>query len=302
MTRQDQSVDEGGEGYQAGRDLTVNQAMSAGQMTELLMAMAKQLSAYTEDANAKVDERLREFREDIVKEFSNTSDAQRAAFNEPDFQFTLEQAQTTYARAGGDELRSELVRLLVEKSSRPTEDRLSFILTEAIKICGQMTKEDRSLIVVLFVIKTIIVKTPAISMVYSRLSNLLAHHVDRLPTTITSFEYLESLGCVNIERVADYYPLKENLARQYSELFPKKRVPGPPISGQSEPPMIEMPVSPDEIFQEFQSKVPELDRLLAVWDNLLFRHTVLTSLGKALAHSILTGEGKMDASLEVFLG
>jgi hypothetical protein len=301
MTRQEQSVDEGGNAYQAGRDLTVQHGFSSEQMAELMVAMAKQLSAFTAEANAKLDERLKEFRDHVLREFSNGNETQREAFNDPDFQFSLQEAQNTYARSGDADLRSELVRLLLERSGRGAGDRVSFILNAAIKVAGQLTTEERALLVVLFVIKTVVVTSTSIEPVYARYRNFLAPYVYRLPTTETSFEYLQSLGCLNIERVADHYPLADNFARRYGHIFPRQRAPGVVVPGQNAAHDVEKPITPTAVIDEFQKRVPEIEALLGVWDDLLFKHSNLTALGKALAHSVLSGDGKMDASLNVFL-
>src|SRR4051812_325115 len=110
MTKQDQKVETGGQAIQAARDviITKNAVMRPEQMMEIMAAMAKQLAAFSEEANRTMDERLRSFREEVLKRFANQNTSNSEAFKDPDFQFVLQDAQEAYARSGDEAVRDTL--------------------------------------------------------------------------------------------------------------------------------------------------------------------------------------------------
>ncbi|MFX5858472.1 LPO_1073/Vpar_1526 family protein, partial [Acinetobacter baumannii] len=92
--------------------------------SEIMIALASQLSTYLNAAEQTAERRYKELREDIIKEFARSDSSARAeAFSDPDYQFVLRDAHETYARSGQAELRDELVRLLIERSKQPSGSR-----------------------------------------------------------------------------------------------------------------------------------------------------------------------------------
>lgn len=302
MTDQKQNVGAGAEAYQAKRDIIVHNGATPEQMAEIIGAITRQLSHFTHEAKAIADQRCEELKKEILEEIARPGDEDRSgAFRDPDFQFVLGTAIESYARKGTDSLRAELVRLLMERASHGAESRISYVLNEAIGLAGRLTTQDRALLVTLFAIKTVVINAQHIDAVYLRYQQMLNPYVNCLPITEGSFDYLSSIGCISIERVADHFPLDQHFHRLYGKLIPEIMMPAPAVSDQAEPQMIPHTPSPSEVFSAFKANVPALEKLVAIWDNSLYRHSVLTGVGKALAHSVLTGDGKIDAALDIFV-
>lgn len=302
MTDQKQNVGAGAEAYQAKRDIIVHNGATPEQMAEIIGAITRQLSHFTHEAKVIADRRCEELKSEILEELAKPGGEDRSrAFKDPDFQYVLGAAIESYARNGDESLRAELVRLLMERASHRAESRISYILNEAIGLAGRLTTQDRALLVTLFAIKTVVIKASNVNGVYLRYQQMLDSYVDCLPVTEGSFDYLSSIGCISIERVADHFPLDQHFHRLYGELMPAIMMPAPAAPGQAEPQMMPHIPSPSEVFSAFKTHVPALGRLGDIWDKALYRHSLLTGVGKALAHSILTGDGKMDAALDVFV-
>jgi hypothetical protein len=84
--------------------------MNADQMSEIMVALAGQLSTYLMKAEETAQARYKELREEIISEFAKQdSKGQAEAFSDPDYQFVLKEAHESFARSGDGSLREELV-------------------------------------------------------------------------------------------------------------------------------------------------------------------------------------------------
>lgn len=251
-------------------------------MSEIMIALASQLSTYLNAAEQTAERRYKELREDIIKEFARSDSSARAeAFSDPDYQFVLRDAHETYARSGQAELRDELVRLLIERSKQPSGSRSALILNDAIRVSKSLTYEELSILAVVFMIKYVTVTAFNLDAVASRYEFMLAPFVDNLTEEVFSFEYLESLGCMTIERVASHYPIDEHMHRLYNEMAPG--------------------LSQEDIWSNLTDKSRSLRVLGSLWPKAFFQHSMLTALGKALAHSALESKKVMDAPLSIWV-
>lgn len=299
---QKQEAAPGSTAYQAKGDLTVNQGATPEQIGEIIGAITKQLSHFAAEARAIAEERCNEFRQEILSEMAKPEFAEHSeAFRDPDFQFVLSSSLNEFARKGDDDLKLELVRLLMERATKTAKDRLGLVLNEAIQVTPKLTNQDKSVLVILFVIKNVFITSQYIEPVYHRYQQLLSAYVSNLPSDNGCFEYLSSIGCLNVELVADHYPLNEHFHKQYAQLFPKTGVPGPPVPGQTVPSNFEMPATAQQVWDGFLQNVPALGSLNAVWQSALYRHSTPTAIGKTIAHGVLVGHGNFDAPLEVFV-
>jgi hypothetical protein len=130
-------------------------------------------------------------------------------------------------------------------------------------------------------IKWVVVQASNVDAVAARYERMLQPFVDNLTTETFSFEYLESTGCVTIERVADHYPLAEHMHRRYADL-------GGGLTQQ-------------QLWDQLKSRSRSLQILEDVWEHGFYRQTMLTLLGKALAHSALESKKVMDAPLHIWV-
>lgn len=300
---QKQEAAAGSTAYQSKGNLTVNNGATPDQIAEIIGAITKQLSYFTAEARSIADERCQQLRQEILEEMSKPEFSDRSqAFRDPDFQYVLSSALNEFARKGDDDLKKELVSLLLERAKTDSSSRIGLVLNQSILTTSKLTEEDKSVLIALFVIKNVSITSASIQPVYHRYQTMLSGAVDILNGRLGSFEYLQSIGCININLVADHFPLDEHFHRGYGNLFPKKNISAPPVPNSNQPLTHEMPASPQEVWEGFLSNVPALRTLSAVWQEAFYRHSTPTAVGKAIAHGILIGHGKIDAPLEVFLG
>lgn len=299
---QKQEAAAGSTAYQSKGDLTVNNGATPDQMAEIIGAIAKQLSYFTAEARSIAEDRCQQLRQEILEEMSKPEFSDRSqAFRDPDFQFVLSSALNEFARKGDSDLKKELVSLLLERAKTDSSSRIGLVLNQSIQTTPKLTIEDKSVLVALFVIKSVSITATSVQPIYHRYQTMLSGSVDLLNGGVASFEYLQSIGCININLVADHFPLDDHFHRRYGSLFPKKTVPAPPVPNQNHPLTHDMPASPQEVWEGFLSNVPALRTLSAVWQEAFYRHSAPTAVGKAIAHGILIGQDKIDAPLEVFL-
>lgn len=202
MTKQDQNVETGGQAIQAARDviITKNAAMSAKQMMEIMAAMAKQLAAFTEEANRTMDERLHSFRDEVLKRFANQETSNSEAFKDPDFQFVLRDAQEAYARSGDDAVRDTLVDIIARRSMETKHDRLAMALNDAARKAPSLTKNEFAELSLCYILRY--TKTNTVISFQSFLANVASQIMPFVPDIseeAASYWHLESQGCAKIE-------------------------------------------------------------------------------------------------------
>lgn len=206
MTRkQDQSVEQGGQANQAGRDLPIHQGLTAVQMSEIMVALAGQLAKYHQEAEQKADERFSELRESLLGEFAKpNSEANAEAFNEPDFQSVVQSAHETYARSGDDALKDELVRLLIQRSTNATGSRVALVLNQAIEVAGSLTPEDYAAISLIFLLKYVRLGALHKAALFQQMETVLSPFASSLPKNDSAYDYLEAMRCLSVNRVMTF--------------------------------------------------------------------------------------------------
>lgn len=302
IENQKQNVQDRSVAYQSRGVMTINNATSPEQVGEIIAAISRQMADFAVESRLVVEERLRILKDELLEEIAKPNFRDRTeAFRDPDFQHSVGSAFGGFARKGGDELKKNLINLLLERAKLDRAPRLHMILNEAINVSPKLTLEERAVVVVLLVIKNVKINANKIDPVYVRYESMLSNYVHNLTENVGSFEYLQSLGCVNVNLVADHFPLDENFCKSYQDLFEKKILPMPNLNAAGGNGQIEIPPNKDEVWQEFLANCPSLKQLDGLWMSSYFRHSSLTAIGKAIAHSILSGDDKMDANLEVFV-
>lgn len=296
IDHQKQEVGSGSSAIQAKRDVIVHQGATPEQMSEIIGAISKQLSNFAAEAATIANQRCAEFREEILAEFAKPeTQAKSEAFRDPDYQYLLGKSLEEYARKGTDDLKIELIDMLVRRSKEDTGSRMSFILNSAIETVSKISEQDKDILVTLFVIKNLAVNSSHMMGIYPNYTSMLSGHVDDLPTGTAGFEYLQSIGCIAIERVADHYPLPENFFRQYGEIANSQK-PFVSLNTISE----KISYTEKSLWDEFKDNVPELASVENVWGSSFYRHSTLTATGRAIAHAVLKGEKKLASGIEAF--
>jgi hypothetical protein len=153
MNRQAQRIEEGGEAYQAGRDVTVHRGMSSEQMTEIMVGLARQLAFYQLDAQQTVEDRLTSFREEMLKMFAQPGRGNSEAFRDPDFQYLLNDAQTAYARSGDEVVKDTLVDIIARRSLETERSRLAVTLNDAATKIPLLTTNEFAELSLVYVLK-----------------------------------------------------------------------------------------------------------------------------------------------------
>jgi hypothetical protein len=131
-SEQNQRIGTGGQAIQAGRDVVIQQALSPEAMAEIMIATANKMSIYRSDALRVVEERLEDFRKDILSSFTRTyNPGNPEAFRDPDFQFLLGDAQNAYARSGDQAVKGTLVDIITRRSLQTGRSRTAVTLNDA---------------------------------------------------------------------------------------------------------------------------------------------------------------------------
>ncbi len=218
MGRQDQQI-EGGEAYQAGGNLTVTHGMNADQMAAVMLAMGKQLHVYLSEAEAKVEERLEDFRKTVIEEFAKPeNDAKPEAFSDPDFQFVLNDAQKVFVRDGEEELRDDLVKLLVHRSKLDSKERTAKILNFAIEVAGSLSKNEYAALAMNFLFTSVKLNTKDRNVLIGQFRSYIAPFYQDLSDNQTVYEYIEAQRCGAINYLVTR-GLTDSLVKEYSSVL-----------------------------------------------------------------------------------
>jgi hypothetical protein len=201
MSRQDQRVAEGGTAIQAGGAVTVSHGMSPAQMTEIMVGLASQLQQFHADAERKAQERFETFHAEILEQFAKPGEANPEAFRDPDFQFLLASAQASYARTGDDDIGDILVKLLAERSMQSGRNRLTLVLNQAAETVTRLTADELAIVSVAFILFDTGAGATNYREFVTRFESFVAPFVVQLDSTVTPYEYLQSLGCISIGTV-----------------------------------------------------------------------------------------------------
>jgi hypothetical protein len=200
MSRQDQNVEAGGTALQAGRDVVVHHGISAEQMSEIMVAMAKQLSAFQSEALEKANARIDDFQQEVLKRFAQPGKANPDAFRDPDFQYLLGDAQEAVARSGDDAVRDTLVDIIARRSMETTRNRLAITLNEAATKAANLTANEFSTLSLTYLLRYTIdhsvISFPSFCVYVEK---RLMPFVKGVSREQSSFWHLQAQACGNIE-------------------------------------------------------------------------------------------------------
>ena len=140
---QSQKVSEGGQGFQAGRDLTIN-GPSVTEIRELC-------SLFLRDNFPKLREEAREAAEAHVKKFAGELEMTLAdnmqklvidKFRDPDVQATINDAVQATARKGASANSDLLALLIMNRVSGDCDSFKEIVFAEAVKVAPKLTREQ----------------------------------------------------------------------------------------------------------------------------------------------------------------
>lgn len=220
MSRQDQKV-EGGEAYQANGNITISHGVNAEQMAEIMIAMAKHLQVHFAEAEAKVESRLADFRKSVLEEFAKPENAESTkAFSDPDFQYTLNEAQKVFARDGSKNLLSDLVKLIAQRAKHDGSERTGKILNNAIELAGSFSKNEYAALAMNFLFTSVQIGAQTKSELLRFYSDFISPFYQDLSEVATVYEYIESQRCASINQFSSR-DLITAIYHNYAAVFSK---------------------------------------------------------------------------------
>jgi hypothetical protein len=200
MTRQDQKVEVGGAAIQAGGDVVITHGVSPDQMAQIMIAMARQLSAFHDEALEKANARIDIFQQEILKRFAQPGKANPDAFRDPDFQYLLGDAQEAVARSGDAAVRDTLVDIIARRSLETTRNRLAITLNDAATKAANLTVNEFATLTLVYLIRyTIDHSIGSFAALCSYVTNSLLPFVKDVSVEPSSFWHLQAQSCGNIE-------------------------------------------------------------------------------------------------------
>lgn len=211
--RQDQSADSGAIAIQAGGSVTVRQGMSSEQMSEIMIAMAKQLSIYHDEARETADRRFASFRDEILSRFARPGEANPDAFREPDFQYLLNDAQEAFARSGDEAVRDTLLDIIARRSLETTRNRLAITLNDAATKAANLTVNEFAALSLVYITRyTIRHDINSFADFCQYLKTSVIPFVKDISRENSSFQHLEAQSCgsIGIGQTNVYQHLKTN--------------------------------------------------------------------------------------------
>jgi hypothetical protein len=200
MTRQDQSVETGGMALQAGRDVVVHKGMSPEQMTEIMMAIAKQLSIYHAEAQQTAEKRFASFQGELLKCFADQRKANPDAFRDPDFQYLIGDAQEAFARSGDEAVRDTLIDIIARRSLEKSRNRLSITLNEAATRATNLTENEFAALSLIYLVRyTVDHKVRTLPLLCDHLRTQLLPLARNVSAENSSFWHMQAQACGSIE-------------------------------------------------------------------------------------------------------
>lgn len=120
----------------------INQGLSISDAIDIAKKLFEEnFPKLIDEAKMIVNERVLEFREDLISEISKKDAKGFNKFNDPDIQFKLSECQKNYARNGKEGLRKILVGILTKRIFEEDEFEIIF-LNEAIDIAPKITSQQ----------------------------------------------------------------------------------------------------------------------------------------------------------------
>ena len=200
MTKQGQRVEGGGRAIQAGRDIVVHAGMSPEQMTEIMVAMGRQLSLYQADALKIVEERLAAFQQETMKVFLQRGRANPEAFRDPDFQYLINDAQQAYVRSGDTVVRDTLIDIIARRSLETDRSRITVTLNDAATKAPLLTTNEFAELSLAYLVRH--TRDPQVNGFQSfcaMIERRLIPFVRDISREMSSYWHLEAQCCATLE-------------------------------------------------------------------------------------------------------
>jgi len=175
------------------------------------------LSSIAKDtAQKRAEEITNNFLDKVVKE----NPAGLNVAQDPDFQYSLFNAQKAYAKTGDKDLEHILVDLLVDRTKESDRNIKQIVLNECIETAPKLTKTQYTTLSIVFILKyTIYLKIISLEEFNKYIDHSISPFVSSLTKNNTCYQHLEYAGCGNIGIGSS--AIEDILLNRYSGLFVK---------------------------------------------------------------------------------
>ena len=128
---------------QAGRDLIINQGLSASDVIAIVKStVASELAIYSNNAEVVAKERLQKFSDDLVSQLAKQVADKLDRFNEPSLQFAVREAALGFVRSGSEVDEYNLIDLMIERVKVDIHTTKQKLIDQAIKIIPMLSPES----------------------------------------------------------------------------------------------------------------------------------------------------------------
>jgi hypothetical protein len=211
-------VGESGQAIQSGRDTIIQNGLSSEQLGQIISTIAAQVPAYTVIAREVVDERLQNFKDEILKRFEADQSARAEAFRDPDFQYVFHDAQNAFARSGEENVGAILVDLIAERSKSPQRDRMTLSLNQAVEVAANLTVNEFAALALSYRLRhTRMRDVISVASAAATLNDKVNPFIDNISREQSAFSYLVALRCATISTGS--ITLRDVLVRTYPAVF-----------------------------------------------------------------------------------
>ncbi|MEQ9328635.1 MAG: hypothetical protein RJQ21_15240, partial [Rhodospirillales bacterium] len=165
------------------------------------------------------EQRVKEFADKVLRDFSRAGGGDPAAFMDPDFQAVVQAAQMGAARSSDETVSDALVSLISDRSKQQERSRLALTLNDAVEIASVLTKNEfAELSLIYFVTQTLHHGAGNLETFIQMLHQYILPFVPECTTQPSSYSYLESKRCVRINTLQKY-SIKNFLNDKYGGIF-----------------------------------------------------------------------------------
>ena len=144
--------------------------------------------------------RAEQITERFLKELSEKNPITLQSASDPDFQYTMFDAQKAFARSGDESLEDILVSLLSSRASEPVRNLKQVVLNEAIAVSSKLTSSNINTITLLFRIRhTVRYGLLTIEDFANLITNEVLPFFREMPEGESSYRYLDFTGVATVE-------------------------------------------------------------------------------------------------------
>lgn len=127
---------------QAGRDVLINTGLNAADIIAIVKeVVASELAVYTQNAEIKAEERLKEFSEELVEQLAQKVSDKLNRFNEPALQFAVREAALSFVKSGKELDKNALIDLMIERVKVDENTTRQKLIDQALRIVPILSQE-----------------------------------------------------------------------------------------------------------------------------------------------------------------